>query len=362
MLIRAIHGVCALAAMGCLSACSGGGGGGSPSGAATGTSVPQPTPAPPSAAAPPPPPTSVAPIPSDDSPILFSHLSDLSHAAPIDGSRQAPGITHVFLRPDSNWKQKPISQVLFRCCDRSNDSPLGLGSPGALRATAEPWSTAIDLTGLSGGSQGRLETRAFFTDGSSSDVAVSQFTIEAADGNNAKPRLAGSAPGSAVVGRYYRYRPSARDADGDPLGFSVQNRPSWLDFDSITGVLEGRPGWGDVGTNTGIAVVASDGQTSSEANPFAIRVEASVPGEVTLSWRPPSQRENGEPLSNLAGYRLLFGQRSERYDEDIYIDSPGITTYTVENLLAGSWYFVMTAVDRDGLESGYSAEIERTIP
>lgn len=363
MLMQVIHRVWALAAIGCLASCGGGGGGGGTNPAVSssgGTAAPQPTP--PSSAAPAPPPLSLDPAPpKDDSPILFSHFSDLSHGAPIDGSRQLPRRAYVFLRSDSNWRSRRISQLLFRCCDLTSESPLDTNSPEALRASAEPWSTAIDLTGFVAGTRGKLEARALFADGSASDTVVSTFTIAAEDAGNSSPRLSGSAPETAVVGRHYWHRPSAGDADGDPLGFSISNAPSWLSFDTTTGTLQGRPGWNDVGTHPGIELVASDGQASSESSPFAISVEAGAPGRVTLSWHPPALRENGEPLSNLAGYRLLFGQRSRAYDEDVFIDSPGVTSYTVENLLAGPWYFVMTAVDRNGLESDPSREIVRTV-
>lgn len=362
MLMRFARLTWCLFIVGGLNGCGGGGGGGqqSLSDSAPGNSS-QPASPPPTGAAPaPPPPSGRPPAPLDASQVWFSRQIDLSHGAPVAGSRQKAGLMHAFVRTDSVWGNKTISQVLFRCCDPTS-APLRLDSPDALRAVAEPWSTVVDLSGARSGSLGHLEARAFFEDGSASEVVVSQFTIAHPNDSNTRPRIVNGGPGSAVAGRNYWYRPDASDADGDPLGFSARNLPDWLSFDSATGTLDGRPTWTDVGAYSGIVVVAADGQSSSLTEPFTINVAASASGRVTLSWRPPTERENGQPLNNLAGYRLLFGQRSRQYDENVYIDSPGITSYTVDNLLAGDWFFVMTAVDRDGLESGYSAEIRKTI-
>ena len=85
-------------------------------------------------------------------------------------------------------------------------------------------------------------------------------------------------------------------------------------------------------------------------------------GSVSLSWQPPTEREDGTPLTALAGYRLFYGQSSRDYSEEVRIDNPGVTTQLIENLSSGTWYFAMTAIDADGLESELSAEAIRTIP
>ena len=49
------------------------------------------------------------------------------------------------------------------------------------------------------------------------------------------------------------------------------------------------------------------------------------------------------------------------YDYEIDIATPGVTTYVVENLVPGDWYFAMIAYDTQGLESELSNEAHRAI-
>jgi len=43
------------------------------------------------------------------------------------------------------------------------------------------------------------------------------------------------------------------------------------------------------------------------------------------------------------------------------VENPGITTYVVENLPAGTWHFAATAYDTAGMESDYSNAGSKTI-
>ena len=64
----------------------------------------------------------------------------------------------------------------------------------------------------------------------------------------------------------YQFQPSASDADGDPLTFSVSNQPSWTTFDVANGLMSGIPAESDVGIYSGIVVSVSDGQKGPQAD------------------------------------------------------------------------------------------------
>jgi hypothetical protein len=86
-------------------------------------------------------------------------------------------------------------------------------------------------------------------------------------------------------------------------------------------------------------------------------------GVATLSWLPPNENTDGSALTNLAGYKIYYGTEEGNYTEVITIDNAGIVDYVIENLPAGNtYYFVVTAFDSSGLESGYSAVGSKTIP
>lgn len=80
-------------------------------------------------------------------------------------------------------------------------------------------------------------------------------------------------------------------------------------------------------------------------------------GAVTLSWYPPTQNQDGSPLLDLAGYNIYIGRESSVYQQNIQIDNPGLTTYVIENLSAGTYYVTATAINSSGIESEFSGEV-----
>jgi hypothetical protein len=83
----------------------------------------------------------------------------------------------------------------------------------------------------------------------------------------------------------------------------------------------------------------------------------------TLSWQPPIDNTDGSTLTNLAGYKIYYGQSADNLSNVITLDNPGITSYMIENLSYGSkYYFAITAYDSDGLESNYSEVVSKDIP
>jgi len=179
--------------------------------------------------------------------------------------------------------------------------------------------------------------------------------------SNNPPTISGNPKRGVTMNEMYDFTPNASDSDGDPLTFQIQNKPSWADFDSKTGELSGQPTLGDVGTFSNIVISVSDGEDKASLSAFTITVSQTSLGSVTLSWSAPTQNTDGTPLTNLAGYRLYFGKTSRQYDNEITIDSPGITTYVVDNLSPDTYYFAATAVNSSGMESPYSGEAVRTV-
>ena len=83
-------------------------------------------------------------------------------------------------------------------------------------------------------------------------------------------------------------------------------------------------------------------------------------GDVTLSWTPPTTNADGTPLTELAGYNVYYGTSTGNYSQSI--DVGNVTTYQVRNLMDGlTYYFVVTAYDASGNESGDSNEVNKTI-
>ncbi|NGX16853.1 putative Ig domain-containing protein [Wenzhouxiangella sp. XN24] len=180
---------------------------------------------------------------------------------------------------------------------------------------------------------------------------------------NAPPTISGSPPTSVTVGEPWTFQPSIADPDGDQLTVSASNLPGWLSLDASTGRVHGTPGEGDVRSWNGIALTVSDGQATASLSAFSVNVVArgAVTGNATLSWSAPTERADGSPIGELAGYEVLYGQQSRNYDIVIELDNPGVTRYMIEGLGPGTWFFAVKAVTKDGLESAPSQEVSKTI-
>jgi hypothetical protein len=179
---------------------------------------------------------------------------------------------------------------------------------------------------------------------------------------NTAPKISGQPLTSVLQNTSYRFVPSASDADGDSLTFSIANGPAWAAFDTASGTLSGTPDAGDVATYTNIVISVSDGRATAQLPAFSIAVQAYSMGSATLSWVPPTENSDGTTLLDLAGYRLYWGQESGNYSKSLSVMNPGITTYVIENLPSGTHYFSAAAVNTNGVESSRSGEVFKTIP
>jgi hypothetical protein len=187
------------------------------------------------------------------------------------------------------------------------------------------------------------------------------FEGSGTDSANNAPTISGNPPPSVKVGDNYAFTPGAMDPDGDTLSFSIQNRPMWANFDTTTGSLSGVADPGSEGTYANIRITVSDGSLSATLPEFSVTVTQVALGSATLSWTPPTQNEDGTTLTDLAGYKIYYGDEPGNYQTTIQIDNPGVVTYVVENLTPDTYYFVATAFNAQGVESGFSGEATKVV-
>ena len=65
---------------------------------------------------------------------------------------------------------------------------------------------------------------------------------------------------------------------------------------------------------------------------------------------------DGTALTNLSGYRLMYGSQPGKYLHTVDVDN-GLTRYALEDLPAGTYYIAMTARNSAGQESDNSLEV-----
>ena len=155
-------------------------------------------------------------------------------------------------------------------------------------------------------------------------------------------------------------QPTAADADGDALTFSISGKPTWAAFDTSNGTLYGTPGNSTAGTYSNIVIKVSDGKTTTSLAAFAITVSAATTKGVTLNWTKPTTNIDGSALTDLAGYTVSYGDAPGAYSTSLKL-SAATTSVVVEGLGAGKWYFAIKSRNTSGVESEYSSEVVATL-
>jgi hypothetical protein len=180
-------------------------------------------------------------------------------------------------------------------------------------------------------------------------------------GSNAPPTIQGQPGTSIVAGQAYSFSPTATDPNGDALTFTATNVPAWASFNQSTGTVTGTPTGTDVGTYSNIRITVSDGAASATLAAFAITVTDVGTGVATLSWTPPTQNSDGSALTNLAGYLITYGRSASALDRSISLSNSSLSTFVVENLSSGTWYFAISAVNSAGVSSAATNIASKTI-
>jgi hypothetical protein len=171
-------------------------------------------------------------------------------------------------------------------------------------------------------------------------------------------------PASTVIaGQSYSFKPAVTATAGAALSFAIANLPSWAKFDTTSGTISGTPTATQVGNYPGITITVKAGTATSALTAFAVTVAPanSTSNNVTLSWQSPTENADGSPLLDLRGFKVHYGAASKVYSDTIQVTNPGLSTYVVQNLTSGKYYFIVTAYNSAGAESAYSPEVSTTV-
>lgn len=210
-------------------------------------------------------------------------------------------------------------------------------------------------------------------------LASAAFAMSIASVTHANTTIegVGSPPTSVDVERWYGFQTWATDTDGRRVTYSIKNKPSWATFDTTYGHLYGIPPTSAAGTYSEISISATDGISTAYLAPFSITVvgaggstsggggtttppSSGGSGSATLSWHPPTTNTNGSAINNLAGYTIYYGTNTNNYSS-VKVANPGLTSYTISNLPAGSYSFAVVAYNSAGETSQSSSVVTKTI-
>jgi hypothetical protein len=192
-------------------------------------------------------------------------------------------------------------------------------------------------------------------------------------GGTASPRIALSATTLTFSGSAGGSVPEAETINltnpgGGTLNWNVGSSAPWLlvtpttgttttDTDTIT-VTVNTAGIA-AGSYAGLLTFSGNGSNAPQqvlVNLMLRSLSSTAPvaltAPVTLSWSPNSE-------ADLTGYKIKQGTTSRAYTTSIYVGN--VTTYTLTGLTAGqTYYFAISAIDKNGNESGLSAEVRAT--
>jgi Putative Ig domain len=162
------------------------------------------------------------------------------------------------------------------------------------------------------------------------------------------------------IGNSYEFHPIVSNAAAAALTFSIQNKPSWATFDPASGTLSGTPAPANAGTSGSILISVSDGGVTSALAPFSIDVvQSATAGTASLSWLSPPANSSG--ALEVEGYHIYFGNSAANLTHVVNVESPNATSFVINDLPAGTWYFGIASYNAEKVESSMSAIVNVSI-
>src|SRR6516165_2705815 len=144
-------------------------------------------------------------------------------------------------------------------------------------------------------------------------VSLPAFTLTVIAPAADKPVLSGAPPTQATMGQTYSFTPTVSNPAKLPLRFNIYNKPAWATFNTSTGHLGGVPAAASVGTQSYVAIFATDGVLRVSLPAFTLKVIAgtstadkpvisgspltSVTAGSTYKFQPAAKDPDGKTLS-----------------------------------------------------------------
>lgn len=86
-----------------------------------------------------------------------------------------------------------------------------------------------------------------------------------------------------------------------------------------------------------------------------------VTGIAELVWTAPTRNEDGSALTDLAGYKVRYGQSAGALTQVLDVTAPAATTTRIEGLVAGTWYFTVASYTNTGVESIQAGPVSKAV-
>ena len=88
----------------------------------------------------------------------------------------------------------------------------------------------------------------------------------------------------------------------------------------------------------------------------------STQSDIELEWAPPTSNADGSRLTDLAAYRIDWGEADSEFDQCVWIGDPAQTSYRFGELARGEYQFAVVAINESGVASKPSGIVRTSIP
>jgi hypothetical protein len=105
----------------------------------------------------------------------------------------------------------------------------------------------------------------------------------------------------------------------------------------------------------------SSGSLGANSPPPSSPLPTPGVGSATISWDAPTLNTDGTALLDLSGFEIRYGKSSGTLDQSVTISGTGTTTYVIDNLSSGTWYFSVVARNSQGVTSNPSEIASKVI-
>ncbi len=235
-----------------------------------------------------------------------------------------------------------------------------VGTAFSYQITATNSPTSYSATGLPAGLS--VNTSSGLISGTPTSAGSSTVTLGATNAGGtghatltltiavAPPSITSAPTANGTVGVAFSYQITATNS---PTSYSATDLPAGLSVNTSSGLISGTPTAAGSSTVT-LGAINSGGSGNST---LTLTVSSAVSHSATLTWAASTSQ-------NIAGYNVYRGTTSGGpYGTKLNSALITVLTYTDTLVQAGqTYYYVGTAVDVSGNESGYSTQATAVIP
>ncbi|WP_296824034.1 ELWxxDGT repeat protein, partial [Sulfurovum sp.] len=190
------------------------------------------------------------------------------------------------------------------------------------------------------------------TDSFGATVTLPLFDITVVDttvNTNHAPTFTNTPQTTVNEDALYSYIPAVTDDDNDTLTFSINNKPAWATFDSVTGALTGTPSNADVGIYTDVNISVTDG-TATASVTYDLTVQDTTAPVITLIGNATETIEVNTPYTDAGATASDNG--------DGNLTGSIVVTGTVDTTTPGSYTLSYDVNDTAG---NSAAQVTRTV-